>query len=317
MRCAFLAPLLVAACIDVRSDEGSIHEMQADAVRNPRPELDAVARRIKEPLRLPGERAAFVLPMESDRLPSVRARLNGIDARFLVDTGASHVTLSAPLARKAHAYVPLSKPASAVAPGHRTRIYPAAARGLEIGPLRVPVLQAVVREEQVYTESLFSSRALYDGVLGAALLSLYRVVFDFKRREIHFVPHDAPGRTDVLFVPVSINGRGYHLLVDSGAAGLYIEPWVAVDLGLLDADEAKQLRKDADSLKNVRMTRVKVERLEVDRRRFEDIGATVIRTFGTIRTKTGRKPAGLLGIAGFGELVWTVAYDRMALKVEG
>ncbi len=317
MRRAFPALLLFAACVDVRSDEGSIREMQADAARNPRPELDAVARRIKEPLKLSRGRAAFTLPMESRRLPSVRGKLNGVDARFLVDTGASHVTLSAPLAKKAHAYVPPSEPTSAVAPGHRTRIYPAAVRGLEIGPLRVPVLQAVVREEQVYTESLFSSRALYDGVLGAALLSLYRVVFDFKKREIRFVPHDGPGRTDVLFVPVSINGRGYHLLVDSGAAGLYIEPWVALELDLLNADEAKQLRKDADSLTKVRMTRVEVERLEVDERLFEDIGATVIRTFGPIETKTGRKPAGLLGIAGFGELVWTVAYDRMALKVEG
>ena len=317
MRRAFPALLLFAACVDVRSDEGSIREMQADAARNPRPELDAVARRIKEPLKLSGGRAAFTLPMESRRLPSVRGKLNGVDARFLVDTGASHVTLSAPLAKKAHAYVPPSEPTSAVAPGHRTRIYPAAARGLEIGPLRVPVLQAVVREEQVYTESLFSSRALYDGVLGAALLSLYRVVFDFKKREIRFVPHDGPGRTDVLFVPVRINGRSYHLLVDSGAAGLYIEPWVALELDLLNADEAKQLRKDADSLTKVRMTRVEVERLEVDERLFEDIGATVIRTFGPIETKTGRKPAGLLGIAGFGELVWTVAYDRMALKVEG
>ncbi len=181
----------------------------------------------------------------------------------------------------------------------------------------MPVLQAVVREEQVYTASLFSSRALYDGVLGAALLSFYRVVFDFKRREVRFLPHDRPGRTDVLFVPVKINGREYHLLVDSGAAGLYIEPWVALELDLLDADEAEQLRKDADSLTKVRMTRVRVRRLDVDDRSFEDIGATVIRTFGTIRTKTGRRPAGLLGIAGFGELVWTVAYDRMALKVEG
>jgi predicted aspartyl protease len=313
---ALPALLLFAACVDVRSDKDSIREMQAEAARNPQPALFDVARRIKEPLDLPGERPAFTLQMQSNRLPSVRGRLNGVGARFLVDTGASHVTLSAPLAKKARTYVPLSEPASAVAPGHKTRIYPAAAKGLELGPIRVPVFQAVVREEQVYTQSLFSSRALYDGVLGAALLSLYRVVFDFKEREIRFEPHDGPGRTDVLFVPVLINGREYHLLVDSGAAGLYIEPWVAQELDLLDDDEAQELRKDADSLTKVRLTRVRVNRLEVDERAFLDIGATVIRTFGAIETKTGRKPAGLLGIAGFGELVWTVAYDRMALKVE-
>ncbi len=93
------------------------------------------------------------------------------------------------------------------------------------------------------------------------------------------------------------NGTPYSFLVDSGANHLALEPWVTRELGL-------------------KGRRVLLETVEVAGRTFKNTRARVLATFGNVKDKDGKRPAGLLGLAGFGDLVWTLDYGRKHLTVE-
>jgi predicted aspartyl protease len=114
---------------------------------------------------------------------------------------------------------------------------------------------------------------------------------------------------------VRIDGRPYWLLVDSGASRLALEPWAALELGLITEAEAARHAKRAGASGGGRTTRLRVGPVEVAGLTVPSVKAIVVNTFdgaadGDIR------PAGLLGLAAFGDRVWTLDYGRRRLAVE-
>jgi len=309
--------LLIAACSSVRDHNSMIEEMRAESQANPQARLDRVISRIREPLDLPADRGAFTLPFDLAPVPTVRGTLNGVEARFAVDTGASSITIFAPLARKAGVYVaPNVEPGVAVSPGHRRRVYVGAARKLELGPLRVRSFPVLIAAEQQMRGG-FLSDPYYDGIIGGALLTQYNVEFDLKKEELRFTPHNRRGQASVIFTTVTLNDVRYRMLVDSGANGLFLEPWAARELRLIDESEAESLSASASSAADVKMGYVRIERVSIDGKEFQGVAAGVVATFGRdARPADGQRLAGLLGFTGFGKRVWTINYETLQLHLD-
>jgi hypothetical protein len=289
-----------------------VGELERLAVRSPDREADALllGRWPFVPLR--GEVRAAALPLENGRLPTVRGRVDGVDLSLILDTGSDGILLSGSAARKAKLYLPPGEEAQAISPGFDARYRRGVFGELQLGPLHFGrgVASVPMKESRA-----FGPASAY-GIVGCAVLGRFRVTFDFKRREVRLEEHGGESARGVLLTNVVLSGRSYWLLVDSGAARLFLEPWAALELELISERDARRHEGKEAALGRSRVTRVVLPTVEVAGRTFTDVRAGVVNTFGGAGGEEGIRPAGLLGLAGFGELVWTVDFGARLIYIE-
>lgn len=307
-----LAPLLLlAACAS--SHRAIVRELERRAMERPRPAADRLLARggdAAAPLLACG--GPFTLSMERGvEVPVARGRVNGVEAPLLLDTGTSQVFLSAPVARDADLYLPPSEAVDAFTPGYAVPLRAGVFDSLALGgaSFGAGVALVGVREAGADRE--------YRGIVGMSVLSHFRVTFDFREREVRLEPHGEPGYVNPLMAPVAIDGRPYLLMVDSGASRLFLEPWAARELGLIPDERAEEHSRKALDPDDARFTWVKVKSVEVQGRKFEDVSAAVVNTFEGVVSEGGHRPAGLLGLAAFGKLRWTVDFARREVRIDG
>jgi len=304
--------LLIAAC--VHSNAATLRELEDRSRARPRPELDQVVDRAG-PVPFVGRGYAATLPMVPCRVPAVRGRINDVEMPFILDTGASHVALSGPAARATDLYVPERDPVQMLSPGyampHRICVF----ESLKLGPSLLAPGTATVSVGETAGRSWAGLNTPTFAIVGGTVLSHFRITFDFRRRQVRLAPHGRQAPPLALWVPVKINGRRYHMLVDSGATRPILEPWVAVELGLLSADEARRHQVKAPAESDTRYSRFTLDSITIAGRTFRDVRGASVLTFGD-QPIHGKKAGGLLGLVGFGRLVWTIDYGLRELEIE-
>lgn len=252
-----------------------------------------------------------VLPMIPGRVPAVLGRLNGVEMPFALDTGTSVVTATAEAAREARLYLP-ARPTEAVGgPGHVSTNRLCAFASLELGPNRFGpgVATVPVDQEPHRWMGLGTDR---HAIVGCSVLSHFAVTFDFRRKEVRLRPTGLPGYTENLMTTVVVNGKPFWLMVDSGATKVFLEPWAALELGLITEKRADRHDARGASLSDALFTPFTLDSVAFPPRVFRDVAGAVVKTFGW-RGEGGARPAGLLGLAGFGDLVWTLDYGTKTL----
>ena len=304
--------LLISAC--VQSNAVTLHELEQRSRASPRPDLDAVIDRAG-PVPFIGRGYAATLPMVKCRVPAVKGRINDVEMPFILDTGASHVALSGPAARATNLYVPERQPVQMLSPGyamaHRLCVF----ESLKLGPTLLAPGAATVSVGETAGSSWAGLDTPTYAIIGGTVLSRFRVTFDFRLRQVRLVPHGRPASPLALWVPVDINGRRYHMLLDSGATRPILEPWAAAELGLLSADQARRHRVKAPSESKTTYSRFTLDSVTVAGHTFRDVRGAAVLTFGD-QPIEGRKAGGLLGLVGFGRLVWTIDYGTRELEIE-
>jgi hypothetical protein len=282
------AAALLSAC--ARSNLSVIEELEAR--REEAPALREAAGGGRGPATPREPLAAVELPLLPCRLPAVDGAANGIPMPVLLDTGSSVVMLTGPAARRCGLFVLRGDAREVIAPRGGLRARAAALEELSIGPLRFGPVHALLPERE---RRLAPSSLRHDGayvVAGCSVLGHFRVTFDFARRVVRLEPHGGRGGFDPLVATVRLDGRALPLLVDSGADGLFLEPWAA---------EATGIGPLAVEIEGFRLPRVRPRVLE---------------TF-TKADPGPLRPAGLLGLAAFGARAWTLDFSRGRLAVSG
>ena len=295
------AALLLAAC--GRSNESILRELERDD-----PRLDAVLERGGAAVPARGDLRATTLPMRG-RIPTVDGSVNGVGMPLVLDTGTSHVSLAGPAARDARVHVPRREATSVLAPGHDVPHRLAVFETLDVGGMSCgPGVATVADREASHWRG---------AIVGCSVLSRFRVTFDFRRDEVRLAPHGGPGYAHTLFTQVEVNGKPYWMLVDSGASRVVLEPWMAVDLGLITQEEAVGLATKAERETGVRRARVRLETVKVSGREFPDVPGWVLATIAGGSETHGTPVGGLLGLKAFGPLAWTLDFGAKRLTVEG
>ncbi len=299
---ALLCGLALAAC--ARSNASILADLERDA--SGRSGAALADRRFP----VEGPAHAVRLPMEEGRLPIVIGAANGVALPLIVDTGTSHLWLSGPAARRVKMRLLPGEEREVTSPGYAERAQLGVVDRLDLGALRFGRGAALVslREQRSFWYHNLPGPDF--GILGTSVLGHFRVTFDFARREVRLAPHgrDATGRA--LLAPVAIGGTTRWFLVDSGAAHLFLEPWLARDLGLISTRRAARHGTKAERAEDQVVTMVRLPEVTIAGRRFEDVRAGVVHTFDG-----DRQIGGLLGLAGFGPLVWTVDFGSRELAV--
>jgi len=304
--------LLVAAC--VHSNAVTLRELEDRSRARPRPELDKVVDRTG-PVPFVGRGYAATLPMVRCRVPAIKGRINDVEMPFILDTGASHVAISGPAARATDLYVPAREPVQMLSPGYATPHRICVFESLKLGPSLLAPGAATVSVGETAGRSWAGLDTPAYAIVGGTVLSHFRITFDFRRRQVRLAPHGRRAPPLALWVPVDLNGRRYHMLVDSGATRPILEPWVAVELGLLSADQARRHLVKAPAESATTYSRLTLDSVTVAGRTFRDVRGASVLTFGD-QPINGKKAGGLLGLVGFGRLVWTIDYGTKELEIE-
>jgi len=219
------------------------------------------------------------LPLGPDARPVVPGAVNGVPARLLLDTGSSVVVLSGRLAARAGLWLAPGGALEAIAPGRPLALRRGVAERIEFGGLRFDGAEVfVARREPPWG---------VDAVIGCSILSRFRATFDFRRREVRLSPHGLAATPEPLFTVAKVAGRERLLMLDSGALGLFLEPWA--------------MRGVAG--------RTTVELLGV---RCEEVPVRKIDTF----PGEDAKHAGLLGFPSLGAHAWTIDFASRTLALE-
>ena len=312
-RATLLVVLIVAAC--ARSNRSLLDDLEEQAVLAPRPDADRILESESWELPFAAGAGQVTLPMEDASLPVVMGAVNGVEVPLVLDTGASLVMLSGRGARAARLYLPPGDPIEAISPGYNPNYRRGVVDAVEFDGLRFgPGAVGVPSKEASGRAPGGISSKIY-GIAGCPVLGHFVVTFDFKAHEVRLVPHR--GRASApLFVEATVNNGTYWFLVDSGASRIYLEPWAALELGLISEQKARRYRSKSSAFGKGKVTRVEIESMEVAGETFAEVDAGVVRTFGTIRHSAGWRPAGLLGLAGLGEGVWVVDFAAQTLSVE-
>jgi len=311
-RLAFL--LLVAAC--ARSNDRVIEELEHAAAASQDPVAEALLDRAPRAVP-PHDPRRVTIPMINHRLPAVYGKINGHALPLILDSGASLVSVNGAAARATALYLPARAPVRMVSPGFDAAYRIGAFRSLSLGSLEfgrgiatVPTRESRTRDPGHGLDGVY-------GIVGCSVLSHFRVTFDFVRNEVRLEPHGGPGDTGTLFTPVVIGKKRYWMLVDSGATRVFLDPWAALEQGLIDAGEAALHEEKAAMFGGGRITPIHVPALEVAGRRFENVRGGVVNTFSGRKVREGFRPAGLLGLAGLGKLEWTLDFGARRIRVKG
>lgn len=299
MRWAWLALVLLAGC--ARSNAGQLAELERRAVLAPDPEADRLIGRKRHVVPAVGRRRSLTLEMLDDLMPTVMGEVNGVELPLIVDSGASLCSLSGPAARAVELYVPPGPESRAISPGFDAVYRSGVFRSLRLGEQRFGRGVAVV--------PLRDHIGGRYGIVGCSVLSQYRATFDFVRREIRLEPA-ASERSDPFFVTVRVNGRPLKMLMDTGATKVFLEPRVAIALGLIGPRDAAAHREKSGTFRAGRVTRVRLETVEIAGKTFTDVSAGVVLTFGD-----EVEADGLLGPVGLGKHSWTLDFSARTVRI--
>jgi len=297
--------ILVAACAST-DDRAIIAELEAEAARNPRPELHACLRD-PAPYRIAGEARRATLRLEPGTAPIVTARINGVAMPCIIDTGTTHVVVSAAAARACGLHLPAGAPVPILTPGYEARFRIGAPESIELGGMRLEGGVAIVPEMRSGIARRLGVEGDRHATIGTAVLSNFDLVFDFGKRELVLEPQGREPFAGVMWTEARVNGKARLLLIDSGATGVFLEPEFAEELGLLGARAARQLRAKADRAGNARFGSVVIDELTLGSKTFMKIRARVVE----VMEHPDR--GGLLGIAGLGPHRWKVDYGNRRL----
>ncbi|MHC4957580.1 MAG: aspartyl protease family protein [Planctomycetota bacterium] len=302
MRPALLLTLLLAGC--AQSNAAYVAELEQLAIDRPDPGADRLLKGRPGPVTQAGGPTRITLPLRPDRVPTVIGRINGVEMPLMLDSGASLVSLSGPAARAARVYLPPGREQRAISPGFDARYRMGVFDSIEVGPASFGRGVAAIP-----LKDRFGGRY---AIVGCTVLGGFDVTFDFAGRQVTLVrrPGAASGP---FFADVKIQGTTYRLLVDSGATRIFLEPWAARELGLISKREEKEHEGKSQTFRAGRVTRVRLEKIEVAGRVFEHVAAGVVHTFGD---QTKNRAAGLLGLAGLGKLVWTLDFSAQKIRLE-
>jgi hypothetical protein len=303
---------LIAAC--VQPNAVTLRELEERSRARPRPDLDRVADHAGA-VPIDGRGYPATLPLLPCRVPAVEGRVNDVEMPLILDTGASHVALTGPAARAAALYVPERDPVQMVSPGYATEHRLCVFESLRLGPTLLGPGAATVSTGESAGRTWIGLNTPSFAIVGGTILSHFRITFDFHQKQVRLAPHGKAATPLALWVPVEIHGRRYHLLVDSGATRPILEPWVAVELGLLTEDEARRHQVKAARETDANYTRLTLESITVAGRTFRNVRAASVLTFGD-QPIEGEKAGGLLGLVGFGRLVWTIDYGTREIEIE-
>lgn len=304
------AALLLAAC--AYDNEAILAELEARAREAPAPALEAAIDR-DAPAPLHGRAGAVALPMLPAKVPAVLGRVNGVEMPLVLDTGTTSVILSAEAARDAGLYLPPREPGPLMGPGHVAAARPGAFATLELGPNRLGPGLALVGVNQRPGDWMRLGTRRY-AIVGCSVLSHFAVTFDFAQEEVRLRPTGRAAYTDSLLTRVEINGKPLWLMVDTGATTVFLEPWAALELDLITPERAARHEAKGESLRDAFFTRFTLDTVGVPGRVFRDIDGAAVNTFGP-RDGPGPRPAGLLGLHAFGDLVWTLDYGTRRLHL--
>lgn len=220
----------------------------------------------------------FVLESQGGIVVPVRISGTGPYA-FLVDTGASHSSISSELAQTVKA-VPVARAMVSTPAGDRERLVGQVSQ-LGIGPIVVDATATVLP-----VESLRIAGAVA-GILGQDVLAGLRYTIDYRRRHIRWDDHkDLDGRGSVAVLPLVFRdglpvvelphgGLTLRLVADSGSGGLVLFdgagaplPGVTADGGLIRVDGFQ----GATTGRSVR-----IDRFQVGASTFRDLPAVLLR----------------------------------------
>jgi hypothetical protein len=303
--------LLVASCAS--SNASLLQELEEAARSSPDAASDALLARTDVPLvPFTGPLRNAVLPLQANQIPTVMGRINGVEMPIVLDTGSDGVFLSGHAARATRLYLPPGRTEQFLSPGFDARYRRGVFESLELGGLEFGRGLASVAEQESRS---FGPGGTY-AIVGCSILGHFRITFDFSAREIRLIPHGGRARSGTLVAETRIHGGRYWLLVDSGASRIMLEPWAAQELGLVTASEAERLRAKSGTFGKARHLDVRLERLSVAGGTFEKVDAGVVNTWEGVTADDGIQPAGLLGLAGLGDRVWTVDFGSGSIRVE-
>jgi predicted aspartyl protease len=302
---------LLAGC--AYNNEEILAELEARARAQPSPALEAAIHR-DEAAPWAGRAEAAALPMLPAKVPAVLGRVNGVEMPLVLDTGTTSVILTAEAARHAGLYLPPAEPARLLGPGHVATARAGAFATLELGPNRLGPGLALVGVNRRPGDWMGLGTKVY-AVVGCSVLSHFAVTFDFKKEEVRLKPTGRAGYTSFLCTTVQVNGRPYWLMVDSGATMVFLEPWAALELDLISPERAKRHEAKGGSLRDATFTRLTLDSVGVPGRIFRDVDGAVVNTFGERLSDEGVRAGGLLGLRGFGNLVWTLDYGTQRLHL--
>jgi len=297
-RCCLLL-ILVAAC--AQSNEAYVAILEERAIREPDAEADRIIAEQVQFVAAERPRRTFEMDLLDDRMPTVTGRVNGVEMPLILDSGASLVSLSGRAAEATRLYLPPGRESRAISPGFDA-VY------------RVGVFDSILLDDQRFGRGI-AVVPMRDrvggryGIVGCSVLGQFKVTFDFRRRKVRLEPNGEGAPP--LFVTVKIHGRPYRLLVDSGATRLFVEPRVARELGLITDREVAAHQKKSETFRAGRVTQIRLKSVEVAGRTFTDISAGVVHTFAKGRAD------GLLGLAGFGKLVWILDFKARIVRIRG
>jgi len=311
---AALPLLFLAACVS-NDNRPIIEKLEERAQAHPDETLETYVR-VPSPYWPVTESQLTVLPMASAKVPVVQGAINGVEMPLLLDTGTTHVVVSGPAARDCELYLPPGHSVALLTPGYEARYHVGAPSSIRLGNTRLEGGIAVVSERESGLARRLGVRARSHATIGVSVLSNFRIVLDFGKREVTLDPHGGQPFTGVLWTEAKVNGRRCLLLVDSGANGIFLEPSFAHALGLIDAAEEQRHHEKADSAATARFTQVEIERLAIGEHEFEGIRAHVVNLVDEYRDIEALPRGGLLGLAGLGPHRWTIDYSNAQLILE-
>ena len=294
----------------------TIQDLEERARADPKPNLEAALDRSNGPTPPAGPLRAVTLPMVRGKVPTVRGRINGVEMPLIVDTGASHVALSGDAARESEVYLAPREPVTIVSPGYSTPHKLCVFESLDLGGNRFGHGVATISTGVAAGRRWANLGTGTFGIVGASILSHFKATFDFRRREVRLAPHGKPGFIHPLWAEVEVNGKPLRLLVDSGATRPILEPWAALELGLISADRARRHATKAPKESGTLYSRFTLETLSVAGRTFKNVSSAAVQTFGSRPLKDGARAGGLLGLKSLGKLVWTIDYGTRRITVE-
>jgi len=314
---ALAALAIVLAACSSTDNRPLLDELQREATATPNAALDACVKS-PGPYRLAaGSPRSTTLPMAAGKVPIIEGSINGVAMPFLIDTGTTHVVLSAAGAQASGLYLPQGLTVQLVAPGYRTRYRVGAPAQLAIGDHVLKGGVTAVPETRSDVPRRLGVKSASNATIGGSVLSNFRVTLDFKTREVVLEPHGREPFAGVLWTEVKVNGRRCLMLVDTGANGIFLEPGFARSLGLIDEDEVQSHATKADAPAKARLTSVRIDSLTFDRQVFKDLRATVVRVAEDEGDSVGALPrGGLLGLAGLGRHRWIIDYGERRLILD-
>lgn len=178
------------------------------------------------PYRIVGNSGTATIPFQwTDPLPVIRARLNGLDGLFLLDTGAPEMILDPEFAKAAQ--VPMTTPAGQS--GARAAVFGRVTKfilpGVEVDD--VPAMMVTTRG----LTPLVRQKRLA-GVIGTEFLSQFRFTLDYVHDRLILEPRDAPSRSGGTIAEIPFWFVGDHFLLANGRVDKAPKQLFLIDTGI-------------------------------------------------------------------------------------